>query len=281
MRIPLSRIEYEYVLETFLDCPPPLLLQTGTLFYAVTPQAYTIKQSRLYCALSAEYIGKKVAVFFEHKKRSIVFFSIIYHSKDGNYLQLPDIAYKYDADIQKRGVHAEIVLPKAAPITAQEHENFPLDSIIHTDVQLPAASDFLPSAYQMALQHVAEETQSKNNHAFPLFLYRLHEFERHVNHWTNHHIQSSLSILFIDSKLMLCGCKDSYAVTIGRRQSLQFVLYFPHRTIRILKGRSLFSHFIPKSNGAVLGFLFEEIFEEDKRFLYEQVYHEKYNPLNF
>ena len=80
---------------------------------------------------------------------------------------------------------------------------------------------------------------------------------------------------------MLCGCKDSYAVTIGRRQSLQFVLYFPHRTIRILKGRSLFSHFIPKSNGAVLGFLFEEIFEEDKRFLYEQVYHEKYNPLNF
>ena len=271
MRIPLSRIEYEYVLETFMDCPPPLLLQTGTFFYAVTPQSYTIKQSRLYCTLPAEYIGKNVSVFFEHKKRSIVFSSIIYHSKDGPYLQLPDIAYKYD----------EIVVPKAPPIIAQGHENFPLDSIIHTDVQLPAASDFLPSAYQIALQYVAEETQSINDHAFPLFLYRLHEFERHVNHWTNHHIQSSLSILFIDSKLMLCGCKDSYAVTIGRRQSLQFILYFPHRTIRILKGRSLFSHFIPKSNGAVLGFLFEDIFEEDKRFLYEQVYHEKYNPSFF
>lgn len=170
MRIPLSRIEYEYVLETFMDCPPPLLLQTGTFFYAVTPQSYTIKQSRLYCTLPAEYIGKNVSVFFEHKKRSIVFSSIIYHSKDGTYLQLPDIAYKYDADAQKRNVHAEIVVPKAPPIIAQGHENFPLDSIIHTDVQLPAASDFLPSAYQIALQYVAKETQSINDHAFPLLL---------------------------------------------------------------------------------------------------------------
>lgn len=281
MRIPLSRIEYEYVLETFLDSPPPLLLQSGTLFYAVTPQTYTIKHSRLYCTIPTEYIGKNISVFFEHKKRSIAFFSMVYASPDGCYLQLPDIAYKYDKSIPKRSVHAEIVLPKAPPITAQEHQNFPLDSIIHTDVQLPAASDFLPSAYQIALQYIAEEIKTGKSQAFPLFLYRLHEFERHVNHWADHCMQRGLSILFIDSKVMICGCKDSYAVSIGRRQSLQFVLYFPHRTIRILKGRSLFSHFIPKSNGAVIGFLFENIFEEDKRFLYEQVYHEKYNPSHF
>ena len=87
-------------------------------------------------------------------------------------------------------------------------------------------------------------------------------------------------MLFVDSKMLICGCKDTYAVAIGKRQSLKFVLHFPHRTIHTA-GRSLFSHFLPKSNSAVLGFLFEDIFKEDKRFLYERVYHEKYNPSSF
>lgn len=116
--------------------------------------------------------------------------------------------------------------------------------------------------------------------AFPLFLYRLHEFEKHTVMLFNPYASNGLYALFVDSKILICGCKDRYALAIGKRKSLSFVLHFPHRTIHS-KGRSLFSHFLPKTNCAVLGFLFEDMFEEDKRFLYERVYHEKYSPSSF
>ena len=279
MRIPLSRIEYDYVFETFLETLPPLLLQAGTLFYTLEPSAYTIKQSKLYFHAPVEFIGKPISVFFDHKKRSIAFYTVIQPCGNGCCLSLPDIAYKYDPDTQPDRVVAEIYVPEIAPITAQEHEAFPLDSIIHTDIQPPSFTDFLPSAYQIALQYMAEGQLAGGDKALvPLFLYRLYEFERQTAAIFNPLKKNGMYALFVDSKMLICGCKDSYAVSIGRRQSVRFALYFPHRTIRITKGRSLFSHFIPKSNTAVVGFLFEDVFEEDKRFLYEHVYHEKYNP---
>lgn len=278
MRIPLSRIEYDYVFETFLEELPPLLLQSGALFYVLPAGTYTIKNSKLYFQTLPEFIGKKTAVFFDHKKRSIVFYTAIYAQTDNCYLSLPDTAYKYDPDEQTNSIFAEIHIPDNPPITAQEHEHFPLDSIIHTDLHLPAFTDFLPSAYQTAAQFAAEGTLTHD--IFPLFLYRLHEFEQQTVMMFTPYTSGGLYMLFIDSKILICGCRDRYAVSIGKRQSLRFVLHFPHRVIHS-QGRSLFCHFLPKSNSAVLGFLFEDIFEEDKRFLYERVYHEKYTPSTF
>ena len=278
MRIPLSRIEYAYIFETFLAEQPPLLLQAGTLFYALHAHTYTVKSGRVYFQAPSRFIGKEISVFFDHKKRSIAFYTTVQPHDNGCCFSVPDTAYKYDPDTQKGRVAAEIYI-KEQPFTAQEHERFPLDSIIHADLQLPSFSDFLPSAYQIASQYVAETSLTENS--FPLFLYRLHEFERQTSVLFNLHADNGLYILFIDSNMLICGCKDSYAVSIGRRQPVRFSLHFPHRVIRIEKGRSLFSHFIPKSNSAVLGFLFEEVFEEDKRFLYEYVYHDKYNPTSF
>ena len=279
MQIPLSRIEYSYVFETFLQELPSLLLQSGALFYMLPSGAYTIKNSRLYFQSLPEFIGKKIAVFFDHKKRSIVFYTAIYADDGSCFFTLPDSAYKYDPEKQpQNNVFAEIYIPENPPITAQEHEYFPLDSIIHTDLYLPAFTDFLPSAYQTAAQFTAEKTVTQN--IFPLFLYRLHEFEQQTFMMFNPYTSSGLYMLFVDSKILICGCRDRYAVSIGKRQSLRFVLHFPHRVIHST-GRSLFSHFLPKSNCAVLGFVFENLFEEDKRFLYERVYHEKYSPSSF
>ena len=278
MRIPLSRIEYDYVFDIFLQELPPLLLQSGTLFYILPSGSYTINNSRLYFQSLPEFIEKETSVFFEHKKRSIVFYTTLHIHNESCYVTLPDSAYKYDPDEQKEGIFAEIHIPETPPITVHEHEYFPLDSIIHAGLHLPVFSGFLPSAYQTAVQFAAEGMITQN--VFPLFLYRLHEFERQTVMMFNPYASSGLYMLFVDSNMLICGCKDSYAVSIGKRQSLTFVLHFPHRTIHG-KGRSLFSHFLPKTNCAVLGFLFEDIFEEDKRFLYERVYHEKYSPLTF
>lgn len=279
MQIPLSRIEYDYIVEAFLQELPPLLLQSGALFYMLPSGSYTIKNSKLYFQLLSEFIGKKTSVFFEHKKRSIVFHTTVYAYNGSCSITLPDIAYKYDPEKQpQNNVFAEIHIQDNSPITAYEHEHFPLDSIIHTDLHLPPFTDFLPSAYQTAAQFTAEKTVTQN--IFPLFLYRLHEFEQQTFMMFNPYTSSGLYVLFIDSKILICGCRDDYAVSIGKRQSLRFVLHFPHRTIHS-KGRSLFSHFLPKSNRAVLGFVFENLFEEDKRFLYERVYHEQYSPLSF
>lgn len=277
MRIPLSRIEYEYVFETFIENPPSLLLQAGTLFYSLPPHIYTLKHSRIYFTAPPEFLGKTASVFFDHKKRSISFYTVIQPWNNGCYLTLPDIAYKYDPDVQKGKIAAEIYVSQSPSITAREHEVFPLDSIVHTELQQSSYTDFLPSAYQIACQYTAAGNLTE--HIFPLFLYRLNEFERQTASIFHPHLRNGVYILFIDSKMLICGCKDSFALSIGRRQSVRFTLYFPHRTIKIPKGRSLFSHFIPKTNSAVIGFLFEDIFEEDKRFLYEYVYHEKYNPI--
>ena len=95
MQIPLSRIEYSYVFETFLQELPPLLLQSGALFYMLPSGAYTIKNSRLYFQSLPEFIGKKIAVFFDHKKRSIVFYTAIYADDGSCFFTLPDSAYKY------------------------------------------------------------------------------------------------------------------------------------------------------------------------------------------
>ena len=94
MQIPLSRIEYSYVFETFLQELPPLLLQSGALFYMLPSGAYTIKNSRLYFQSLPEFIGKKIAVFFDHKKRSIVFYTAIYADDGSCFFTLPDSAYK-------------------------------------------------------------------------------------------------------------------------------------------------------------------------------------------
>lgn len=122
MRIPLSRIEYDYVFETFLQDLPPLLLQSGTLFSVVPFGSYTIKNSRLYFGhLSSEFIGKNTALFFEHKKRSIALYAVIQSDAGGCYAPLPDRAYAYDPNNQKGGIFVEIHIPEIPSITAQEH----------------------------------------------------------------------------------------------------------------------------------------------------------------
>ena len=73
MQIPLSRIEYSYVFETFLQELPPLLLQSGALFYMLPSGAYTIKNSRLYFQSLPEFIGKKIAVFLIIKNEVLSF----------------------------------------------------------------------------------------------------------------------------------------------------------------------------------------------------------------
>lgn len=276
MQIPLSRIEYDYVVETFLKELPPLLLQSGMLCSLIPSGAYTIKNSRLYFKSISAFLGTATSVFFEHKKRSIVFNTIVRAEGENYYVSLPDRAYKYNHPVQKGSISTEIYVSDQISITACEHEDFPLDSIIHENLHLPTFTGFLPSAYQTAAEYAAEGTLKDD--MFPLFFYRLYEFEKCLSFILDLRLSGEVHILFVDSKMLICGCSDSVALSLGKQNGLRFRLHFPHRTIEC-KGRSLFSHFLPKSKRALIGFLFEDIFEEDKRFLYEYVYHEKYNPV--
>lgn len=274
MQIPLSRIEYDHVIETFLQELPPLLLQAGVLFYLIPSGSYAIKNSRLCFTLPPAFVGKKTSVFFEHKKRSIVFYTTVCEQDAQCYAALPDRAYTYDPPVRKGGIRAEIYM-QDDPLVACEHEDFPLDSIIHENLHLPTFTSFLPSAYQTAADYAAEGALKTN--MFPLFFYRLYEFEQRLSFILDLRLSNAMHMLFVDSKMLICGCGDNIALSLRNRSDLRFVLLFPHRTIRC-SGYSLFSHFLPKTKVALVGFVFEDMFEEDKRFLYEHVYHEKYNP---
>lgn len=275
MQIPLSRVEYDYVIETFLQELPPLLLQSGVLFSLIPSGSYTIKNSRLYFKPIPSFIGKKVSVFFEHKKRSIVFHTAVCEKDAHCYAALPDRAYKYDPPVQKGSACAEVHLSDESAVVAYEHEDFPLNSIIHENLNIPTFTDFLPSAYQTAANYAAEDALKTD--MFPLFFYRLYEFEKRLSFVLDLRLPSAAHMLFVDSKILICACGDNIALSLRKRNDFQFVLRFPHRIIKC-NGHSLFSHFLPKSKSAFIGFFFEDMFEEDKRFLYEHVYHEKYNP---
>ncbi|MEL3906757.1 MAG: hypothetical protein P1P65_06995 [Treponema sp.] len=275
MRIPLTRIEYEYILETFIEDHPPLYLQSGTVLHTILPDTYVLKNSRIYFNRPAEGINTRAVVFFTHKQRTISFDTRITVFRQNCCFDLPDIAYKYDPDMRKiRKIIAEIDLPERLSIKMYEHELFPLDSIIHPGLKQPLPFHELPPAYRIAYQHTGRYT----THEIPLFLYRLYDFESQISALFNPQAGNDSIILFVDHNILICGCKDRYTFSLENRHSIGFRMHFPRRYIS-MKGKTLFSHFFADSDTAVFGFLFEEMFEEDRRFLYENVYHEKYNPV--
>lgn len=275
MRIPLTRIEYEYILETFIEDHPPLYLQSGTALYTLAPNTYILKHSRIYFNRPAAGLNTQAVVFFNHKKRTISFDTRITLSRQGCCFDLPDIAYKYDPDAKKtRRIITEVDLPERVSIKMYEHELFPLDSIIHPGLTQPLPFHELPPAYRIAFQNTGTYTHNE----FPLFLYRLYDFESQISALFNPQEGNDSIMLFLDHNILICGCKDRYTLSLENRHSLRFRIHFPRRYIS-MEGKTLFSHFFSDNDTVIFGFLFEEVFEEDRRFLYENVYHEKYNPV--
>lgn len=277
MRIPLTRIEYEYVFNTFTEVLPPLYLQVGTVFHTILSGKYVLKHNRIYFSAPFELINRDALVFFHHKKRSICFFAHIKMYNRSCYFSISDTAYKYDPDEEKReSIITNIVLPEKQSITAYEHEFFPLDSIIHEGLPVPHFPKELPSAYRIAFRYISRQDGTGNS--LPLFLYRLYEFERKISAVFNPQEHKDIFVLFVDDKILICGCQERYTFSLENRQSLQFTLHFSRRSIKVSKGKTLFSHFLGNNSIVIFGFSFDDVFEEDRRFLYENVYHEKYNP---
>ena len=73
MQIPLSRIEYDYIVEAFLQELPPLLLQSGALFYMLPSGSYTIKNSKLYFQRFLNSLGRKLLFFLSIRSEVLSF----------------------------------------------------------------------------------------------------------------------------------------------------------------------------------------------------------------
>ena len=281
MRLPISRIEYEYILQTFIEDHPPLFLQSGTLFYTLSPDAYTVQQFRILFTAPPELHNKPVIVFFDHKKRSISFDSYVMHKPEHSYLLIPDALYKYDPDAEQRNmVTTEIHIPDKDTVTAAVHELFPVgDPAQHIDSGFAVPKSELYRIYSRVAWDEALQ-QMLTNDVMPLFLYRMYEFERKVSAVFNPKERSGVFVLFIDSTFLICGCRKNYATLLaGKGSALQFTMHFPHRRIHVAKGRLSFSYRIESADISIIGFAFQDMFEEDRRFLYEYTYPEKYNPL--
>ncbi|MGP1577516.1 MAG: hypothetical protein ACTTH7_08590 [Treponema sp.] len=263
MQIPLNRIEYDYVIELFMEELPALLLQIGMQIYPVSVPDYTIKRNRVYVRVAESITNRRITVFFHHKKRCICFNTYLVNENGSPFFSLPDRLYKYNSDYKSTtAVFMDIYAENKKIVTAYEHKLFPLDSVQPSLENYSAIPTDFISSYQ----------------PISLIRYRINDFELQAASIFNMEYSKDIFFLFIDSRYILCGCKKALAEKLEAHQNFTFVIHFPRRVVRVSTSGSSVSHDIARIDIKTMLFIMDNPFEEDKRFLYEKIYHEKYNP---
>ena len=263
MQIPLTRIEYDYVIELFIEELPVLLLQVGMQIYPVSTPYYTIENSRIYVHIAKSIVNRQITVFFHHKKRCICFNAYVNTENGKPFFSLPDRLYKYNSDYTSNtSIFMDIYGGGKKIVTAYEHKLFPLDSV------QPSLENYsaMPADFFSPYQPIS------------LIRYRINDFELRAASLFNMEYGKDIFFLFIDSRYILCGCKKSIAEKLAAYQNFTFVIHFPRRIVRVSTGSISISHDIDRVDIKTILFIMDNPFEEDKRFLYEKIYHEKYNP---
>jgi len=273
MQVPLSRIEYDYVKQTFITEKPTLFLQYDTALYAIYTDAYFIQNERVYFRSKDTLTHKITAIYFNHKKRALCFFAFINSDDRYYYFDIPTTAYKHDPINKKENnIYLYIHTAKKQSLKAQEHTDYPLNAIMSTSCD---TADIL----EKIIHTNRSKKEPIRENQLPLFWYRIAEFEENAGMLFSTLHPETVIILFIDHATMVCACKLPTALMLEKEQPMHFMIHFSVRTVASVHGMVDFSRQVPLSDICILSFTLDYEYEEDKRFLYERVYHEKYSPV--
>ena len=78
----LNRIEYEYIVDTFVREKPPLSLLCKNIFVKIDPSSYKLIDDYIFFKADGVEVNDDIKVFFNHKKRPLYFFSRV-EQKEG------------------------------------------------------------------------------------------------------------------------------------------------------------------------------------------------------
>ena len=264
----LNRIEYEYIVDTFVREKPPLSLLCKNIFVKIDSSSYKLIDDYIFFKADGVEVNDDIKVFFNHKKRPLYFFSRVGQKEGITVFKLSDKFYKHNDEL------------KNCQISLWNSGGFKLKAGISNDFPLsfpyPPVVDDEDSEVFFGLCSKISGLMKINADKIPnAFFYRLYDIA--IKHRAP---DFSPCLLYIDAEFILIFCIEEKAKEIATQISAQMEVGFGRRKV---KCSSIFSFFLPNLNlnstGESCGALcltIKNIHEEDKRFLHEKAHADKY-----
>jgi len=269
MQTSLSRIEREYVLLNLTEQRPPLSLLIRHILYSIPEKTYTIVNGAIAIdgLTSVFREALPVRVFFQHKKRGLVFQSTLIPVSGS------EVSIEIDGDINKDNPEAGSDISGKLTIHLQDktHETvslsaFPLDLIL------------VDPAVCLGKGDVIDKLSAKVglNNPGTLLAYRLFEYLDGLltgvrSTGSNPH---SGHFFFIDHEYILVSVQALNLQTVAAGTAARLAISYGKRHISV---NAEIHGLVPvNANLTVVCLAIKEIQEEDKRFLFEKLYRQKY-----
>ncbi len=264
----LTRIEREYVLRNMADEKPALLLVSGTNCVAVVPEDYAIETETLTLRVGLPFPSMtEIRVFFSHRKRGIFFDSAIHTPGAGFSCSIPigDRVYKESA--AECDTSFPVLTVKTGPlaITARPASWFPVES-------------FFPNASLFAERKNRIETLSERLGFadFPLHAARVFEYATDlIAKKKDDRVTYGAGILiFADERAVCLTVRKDALSSMENGGETRITIEYPNRKIKFVG--TLTGEIAVDSATAILAARVTDMHEEDKRFIHERVYRNRY-----
>lgn len=269
MPVSLSRIEREYVIQNLSEILPSLSLLCGQTLYLIQEKQYSITNGIL-CgidSISEIQSGSTIRVFFRHKQRGMYFNCSYFTGNDGQYSISLDVEFfKDDFSINSDPPVKAVVTIQDQIYEAFSTSSLPLDSII-VDPQVCHLR-------KESLQKIIERAGIPPSCS--LLSYRLFDYLDgfRINHRSVTDRPHFGQLIFIDSRFCFISLLSLRKPFPEVTSLVSLTVTYSKRYIFV---EGVIQSCIPvNSSFTILVLDIGSAQKEDKRFLYEKLYKEKY-----
>jgi len=268
MESPLSRIEREYVLRNMVEEKPDLLLVTGPECVSVPASGYLMEGDSL--SFPPDSILSKdtaVRVYFSHRKRGIFFESALRTKGPGfpRIVRIGDRIFKEPNRARVEEYPQLRLLDDAHPVVANSAPWFPVEPVF------PNASLFMDRREQIDV--IADKLGLLD---FRFHAGRVIEFLTLLTQRSgaDRPDRTDGLLLFADENAICMTIPNEVAPAFSRGMRLSFLMEYENRKVRF---SASCTGIIPlDATSMIVAAQSSEIHEEDKRFIHERVYRDRY-----
>ena len=264
----LSRIEREYILKTLAELLPPLTLQQGSFFMTIEGSSYRVSGDKIDVnAAVCGFIDKSMlCVYFRHKDRALYFDSAIFPDGSGSFsLHIPGDVFKV-ADESRAGGMRLLISSFEPALEVRESASFPLD-VVFID---PLVCTGREAVFDRLTARIGLHIEKFRNS--PL-AYRLYEYVDNFR-TGGAKLRFSPTIVYVDSALALVSVPKPAFARLKKNETIQVSLMADARRIDCASEIRGTMSLNAESGLLLLDLSGAQL--EDKRFLHERLFRNKY-----
>ncbi|QEJ99297.1 hypothetical protein [Treponema phagedenis] len=273
MQTPLNRIESEYIIKTFKRDTPPISILCGAELFVLKKEQYRIINETVYFNCIPFLLGKNITVIFTHKQRSFCFYTDTLQKERYLSFSLAQRIYKYDVGTADYNIpFAEIHINTSLKFSAFAAPELPLDHIIPQKEILSDPKRLNETVKKLIFRKNAAKKITASS------LLRIIEFEKSAQSFFSAKTNRGMLFLFVDNIRLVTASVQTISRIIKKQQIESIRLHFPKRNITVSPASVEF--YLPITQlpeVEIIGYSLTAAEEEDKRFLYENIYRGKYD----